>query len=76
MIGFLRGTVAYLLSDICLLDVNGVGYRVYIAGNTHQQLHLGEEAPCLPIRRLGRMPFSFMAFILRRNMICFSFCLQ
>ena len=44
MIGFLRGTVAYLLSDICLLDVNGVGYRVYIAGNTHQQLHLGEEA--------------------------------
>lgn len=44
MIGFLRGTVAYLLSDICLLDVNGVGYRVYIAGNTHQQLYLGEEA--------------------------------
>ena len=44
MIGFLRGRVAYLMSDICLLDVNGVGYRVYIAGNTHSHLRLGEEA--------------------------------
>lgn len=44
MIGFLRGKVAYLQADICLLDVNGVGYRVFIAGNTHSQLRLGEEA--------------------------------
>ena len=44
MIGFLRGRVAYLLADVCLLDVNGVGYRVFIAGNTHNQLKLGQEA--------------------------------
>ena len=44
MIGFLRGRVAYLMSDLCLLDVQGVGYRVYIDGNTHSRLRLGQEA--------------------------------
>lgn len=44
MIGFLRGKVAYLTLDMCLLDVQGVGYRVYIAANTHSQLQVGQEA--------------------------------
>lgn len=43
MIGFLRGKVAYLMLDMCLLDVQGVGYRVYIAANTHNQLQVGQE---------------------------------
>jgi Holliday junction DNA helicase RuvA len=43
MIGFLRGKVAYLYQACCLLDVNGVGYRVYISAATHEKLHLGEE---------------------------------
>lgn len=44
MIGFLRGRVAHLLADCCLLDVGGVGYRVYIASATRSRLHMGEEA--------------------------------
>lgn len=44
MIGFLRGRVAHLLADYCLLDVGGVGYRVYIASATRSRLHMGEEA--------------------------------
>ena len=44
MIGFLRGRVAYLLADVCLLDVNGVGDGGCIAGSTHNQLKLGQEA--------------------------------
>lgn len=31
MINFLRGTVAYIESDYAVLDVNGVGYQVYMS---------------------------------------------
>ena len=44
MIGFLRGKVAGLLPEYCLLDVAGVGYRVFISAATRGQLRLGEEA--------------------------------
>ncbi len=42
MIGFLRGQVADLGTDHCLLDVNGVGYRVYIPARTREELHKGD----------------------------------
>ena len=44
MIGFLRGKVVQLLPDCCLLDVGGVGYRVYIPSSTRSRLKSGEEA--------------------------------
>lgn len=44
MIGFLRGKVAYLLADDCLLDVGGVGYRVTVSGTTRSKLRQGEQA--------------------------------
>lgn len=44
MIGYLRGTVASLKPDTCLLDVNGVGYRVYISDATRRDLAKGKEA--------------------------------
>ena len=44
MIGFLRGKVVQLLTDYCLLDVAGVGYRVFIPTSTRSRLKNGEEA--------------------------------
>ena len=44
MIGFLRGKVVQLLTDYCLLDVGGVGYRVFIPTSTRSRLKNGEEA--------------------------------
>ena len=44
MIGFLRGKVAGLLPEYCLLDVAGVGYRVFISAATRGRLRQGEEA--------------------------------
>lgn len=44
MIGFLRGKVNSLRAESCLLDVQGVGYRVFISAATRGQLRTGEEA--------------------------------
>lgn len=44
MIGYLRGEVIYLYTDYVLLDVHGVGYRVFIANSTRQKLRLHEKA--------------------------------
>lgn len=44
MIGYLHGRVIALHTDHCLLDVHGVGYRVFVAGSTRTKLRLKEEA--------------------------------
>ena len=44
MIGYLRGRVAHLFAEYCLLDVHGVGYRVFISSSTRSRLHKGEGA--------------------------------
>lgn len=44
MIGYLRGKVMFLYTDYVLLNVHGVGYRVFIANSTRQKLRLHEEA--------------------------------
>ena len=42
MIGFVRGTVSHILIDHCLIDVQGIGYRVFIAAATRQKLIVGK----------------------------------
>ena len=44
MIGYLRGRIAHLFADHCLLDVQGVGYRVFLAASTGSRLRKGEDA--------------------------------
>ncbi len=44
MIGYLRGTVEKLYLDYCILDVNGVGYRVFVGGLAQSRLREGEGA--------------------------------
>lgn len=44
MIGYLHGRVIALHTDHCLLDVHGVGYRVFVASSTRTKLRQREEA--------------------------------
>lgn len=43
MIGYVRGIVSHIFADYCFVDVQGVGYRVFIAATTRQKLITGEE---------------------------------
>ena len=43
MIGYVRGVVTHLFEDACFVDVQGVGYRVYIPASTIQEITVGKE---------------------------------
>lgn len=47
MIGFLRGKVEDLRADFVLLDVNGVGYRLFISEATRQKLRTNDKVKLL-----------------------------
>ena len=42
MIAYLSGTIKFLFDDACIVDVHGVGYKVFVDANTRQALALGE----------------------------------
>ncbi len=41
MIGYVRGTVSHLAVDHCFIDVQGIGYRIFIAQSTRQKISIG-----------------------------------
>ena len=41
MIGYLNGKVKFITDDECILDVNGVGYKVSVDAQTRQDLKIG-----------------------------------
>lgn len=44
MIGYLSGTVKFLFDDGCILDVHGVGYKIFVDNTTRQTLTVGNAA--------------------------------
>lgn len=44
MIGYLCGKIKFLYGDTCILDVNGVGYKIFPDTATLQNLKVGEPA--------------------------------
>ena len=41
MIAYLSGTIKFLVDDACIVDVHGVGYKVFVDAQTRQTLTLG-----------------------------------
>lgn len=44
MIGYLSGTIKFFFGDGCILDVHGVGYKIFLDASTKQNLTVGEAA--------------------------------
>ena len=44
MIGYLSGNVKFLFDDSCILDVNGVGYKIFVDSQSRQALTLNTAA--------------------------------
>ena len=44
MIGYLSGKVKFLFGESCILDVGGVGYRIFVDEQTRQELAIDAAA--------------------------------
>ncbi|MDF2874281.1 MAG: ruvA [Sporomusa sp.] len=44
MIGYVKGIVTHLFTDYCFIDVQGIGYRLFIPNSTRQKLTTGQSA--------------------------------
>ena len=44
MIGYLSGTIKFFFTDGCILDVHGVGCKIFLDASTKQNLTVGEAA--------------------------------
>ncbi|TWH48882.1 Holliday junction branch migration protein RuvA [Sporomusa sp. KB1] len=44
MIGYVKGVVTHLFVDYCFVDVQGIGYRIFIPNSTRQKLAIGQTA--------------------------------
>lgn len=63
MIGYLRGSISHIFLDSCYIDVNGIGYRVYISETTRLQLMEGERVQLytyLNVREDAMQLFGFL----------------
>lgn len=63
MIAYLHGKITYLKSDSCFIDVNGVGYRVFITSPARGRLHLHDEVTLytyLSVREDAMLLYGFI----------------
>lgn len=63
MIGYLHGKITFLSVDFCFIDVNGVGYRVFITSPTRNQLKLNQEIKLytyLSVREDAMLLYGFL----------------
>jgi Holliday junction DNA helicase RuvA len=44
MIAYLHGYIKFIFNDYCILEVNGVGYKVFTDAHSLQSLKVGESA--------------------------------
>lgn len=62
MIGYVHGTVARLGTDYCIIDVQGVGYRLTIPASTREELKLGAEVTLETYLQVREDAFTLYGF--------------
>ena len=72
MIGYLRGNVAMLNSDCCILDVNGVGYRVHTPTTTRETLKIGEPTELFIHTAVREDAILLYGFLTKRDYDAFN----
>lgn len=63
MFAFLRGTIAAKTNEVVHLDVNGVGYEVFVPDSVHRRLTVNREATLLTYCNIQEKSFQIFGFL-------------
>ena len=73
MFAFLRGVIATKSADHIELDVNGVGYEVFVPNSVHNRLHPDQTVTLLTYCHIREDAFHIFGFLLlMANALMFS----
>ena len=64
MIGYLKGDISHVFAEYCFINVNGVGYRVFVPESTRRKLHASQQAllyTYLNVREDAMLLFGFIS---------------
>ena len=76
MIAYLCGNVKFLSNDACILDVHGVGYKVFVDAATLQSLSLGADAELFIHTAVKEDAINLFGFINRDTFELFELLLS
>ncbi|MGI6092179.1 MAG: Holliday junction branch migration protein RuvA [Veillonellaceae bacterium] len=63
MIGFVRGRVAQISNDHCIIDVKGIGYRIFITASARQKLAIAEDVHLYTYLNVREDALSLFGFL-------------
>src|SRR5437868_5389916 len=76
MIASLNGVVGEKLADRVIIDVNGVGYGVYVTAEDHGRLVVGETAKVYIYEHVREQAHDLFAFLNRQTQDLFELLLD
>lgn len=72
MIGFLKGEIEFISSNYILLNINNVGYKVYVSENTLKKLMIGENKKFYTYTRVAQDDISLYGFLTNEELVTFE----
>ncbi len=76
MYEYLNGTIAYKKPDYLAVDVNGVGYKVYISLKTYDKVSVGDHAKLYIYNHVKEDMFKLVGFLQERERVAFEMLLS
>ena len=72
MIAYIKGTVAHVGADVCVLECGGIGYAVGVSARTASALTPGREAVLFTSMQVKEDGVSLVGFLAREELAMFA----
>ena len=72
MIGFLRGAIEFKANNYILIDVGGVGYKVFMPAESIKNLEMNSSIKIFTYTRVSQDDISLFGFLTNEELMTFE----